>query len=92
MGKSELITSISDKCGMSKVDCERVIDAFAESVTESLINGDKVMLKGFVSFEVSDRKPRRGRNPKTGKVDTFPAAKSVSCKISQAIKDAVNER
>lgn len=92
MGKSELLTSISEKCGMTKVDCEKVIDAFAESVTEFLMDGEKIMLKGFMSFEVSERKERRGRNPKTGEVDTFPSTKSIQCKISQAIKDAVNER
>lgn len=92
MGKNELLSDISNKCGMTKADCEKVIDAFAESVTESLIDGKKIVIKGFMIFEVSERKERKARNPKTGKVDIFPSTKSIKCKISQTIKDAVNER
>lgn len=92
MGKNELITSISEKCGMTKVDCEKVIDAFAESVIESLMDGDKVMIKEFMSFEVLNRNERKGRDPKTGKVISYPSSRTVKCKVSQKIKDAVNER
>jgi DNA-binding protein HU-beta len=92
MGRNDIITSMSEKTGLTKVDCEKAIDAFAESITESLADGDKVLLKGFMSFEVIERAARRGRNPKTGEVSTFPATKSVKCKVSQAIKDAVNEK
>lgn len=92
MGRSELVTNISQKTGLSKVDCERVIDAFAESVTESLVNGSKVILKGFMSMEITERPERSGRNPKTGEITTFPAVKSVKCKVAKAIKDAVNNK
>lgn len=92
MGRSELVTNISQKTGLSKVDCERVIDAFAESVTESLVNSNKVILKGFMSMEITERPERSGRNPKTGEITTFPAVKSVKCKVAKAIKDAVNNK
>lgn len=92
MGRNEIVTNISQKTGISKVDCEKVIDAFSESVTECLVSGDKVILKGFMSMEVTERPERSGRNPKTGQVTTFPAVKSVKCKVAKAIKDAVNEK
>lgn len=92
MGRNEVITSMSEKTGFTKVDCEKMLDAMSETVTESLVNGDKVLLKGFMSFEVLERAERKGRNPKTGEVSTFPASKSVKCKVSQAIKDAVNAK
>ena len=92
MGKNELITNISNKTGISKTSCEAVIDEFAEEIKKTLIAGDKVMLKGFMSIEITERPEREGRNPQTGKVVTFPAVKSVKCKVSKAIRDAVNEK
>lgn len=90
MTKSEIIGKIADMTGLSKSACESVIDCFAEEVKNCLVDGDKLIIKGFIGFEVSERPEREGRNPKTGEVDTFPAVKTVKCKISKAIKDAVN--
>lgn len=92
MGRNELITNISQKTGITKVDCEKMLDAFTDTVKDSLVNGDKIIIKGFMSMEVTERAERSSRNPKTGKVDIFPAVKTVKCKIAKAIKDAVNEK
>ena len=92
MGRNELITNISNKTGVAKASCEEVIDVLAEEIKEALIKGDKIMLKGFMSFEINERPEREGRNPKTGKIVTFPAVKTIKCKMSKAIKDAVNEK
>lgn len=90
MTKSDIINNIATRTNMPKVSCEAVIDAFADEVKDCLVNGDKLIIKGFIGFEVNERPEREGRNPKTGTVTTFPAVKSVKCKISKAIKDAVN--
>lgn len=90
MTKSDIINNIAEKTGLPKSSCESVIDVFADEVKDCLVNGDKLIIKGFIGFEVSERPEREGRNPKTGEVITFPAVKSVKCKISKAIKDAIN--
>lgn len=90
MTKSEIINNIAEKTEFSKSVCESVIDCFADEVRDCLVRGDKLLIKGFIGFEVNERPEREGRNPKTGEVDTFPAVKTVKCKISRAIKDAVN--
>lgn len=92
MTKSELITNIASKTGLEKTSCEAVIDTFAEEIQNCLVNGDKIILKGFMSFEVSERPERDARNPKTGEVTTFPAVKSIKCRVCKAIKDAVNAK
>ncbi len=92
MGKNEIIEEMSQETGMTKADCEKAIDSFAGIFKKSLADGEKILIKGFMSAEVVERPERKGRNPKTGEVSTFPATKSVKCKISQAIKDAVNEK
>lgn len=90
MTKSDVINNIAARTNLSKTSCETVIDAFADEVKNCLVSGDKLIIKGFIGFEVSERPEREGRNPKTGLVDIFPAVKSIKCKISKAIKDAVN--
>lgn len=92
MGKNELITNIAQKTGLPKASCESVIDTFADEIRDSLINGNKIIIKGFMSFEINELHERSGRNPKTGEICTFPATKSVKCKISKAIRDAINEK
>lgn len=92
MTKSDIIDKIANRTKLSKTDCEYVIDVFADEVKNCLVHGDKLIIKGFIGFEVSERPEREGRNPKTGEVGTFPAVKTVKCKISKAIKEAVNRK
>ena len=90
MGKSELIKRVARKTGMAKDICEAVIDAMVEEIKESLVEGDNVMIKGFMTFELGMMKERIGRNPQTGEMISYPAVRKVNCKLSRAIKDAVS--
>ena len=90
MNKNELITAMSEKANMSKVDTEKALKAFIDTVTEELKNGGKVQLVGFGTFEVAERAERQGRNPKTGETITIPASKSPKFKVGKAFKDVVN--
>ena len=90
MNKNELITAMSEKANMSKVDAEKALKAFIDAVTEELKNGGKVQLVGFGTFEVGERAERQGRNPKTGEAITIPASKSPKFKAGKALKDIVN--
>ena len=66
MNKTELVSAIAEKTGLSKKDSEKALAAAVETVTEALKAGDKVQLVGFGTFEVKDRPARVGRNPRTG--------------------------
>ena len=90
MNKNELITAMSKKANMSKVDTEKALKAFIDTVTEELKNGGKVQLVGFGTFEVVERAERQGRNPKTGETITIAASKSPKFKAGKALKDAIN--
>ena len=90
MNKNELITAMSEKANMSKVDTEKALKAFIDTVTEELKNGGKVQLVGFGTFEVAERAERQGRNPKTGEAITIPASKSPKFKAGRSLKDIVN--
>lgn len=89
MNKTELISAMSENANMTKVNAEKALKAFIDTVTEELKNGGKVQLVGFGTFEVTERAERQGRNPKTGEAITIPASKSPKFKAGKALKDIV---
>ena len=92
MNKSELIAAIAAKTGATKKDAEAALNAFVETVTETLVKGDKVQLVGFGSFEVRKRAARKGRNPQTKEEIKIPASKAPVFKAVKDLKDLVNKK
>ena len=89
MNKTELITIAAENAGLTKKDTERVLNAAIDAITASLVNGDKVQISGFGSFETKDREARMGRNPHTKESIEIPATRVPGFKASKALKDAV---
>ena len=89
MNKTELIAAVAEKTGLTKKDAERVINATFETITASLVKGDKVQVSGFGGFEVKAREARVGRNPRTKETIQIPATRLPAFKASKALKDAV---
>jgi DNA-binding protein HU-beta len=91
MNKTELIAAVAAKAGLSKKDAERVVNATIESITESLVKGDKVNVSGFGIFEVKTREARVGRNPRTKETIQIPATRLPVFKASKALKDSISK-
>ena len=89
MNKTELIAAVAAKTGLTKKDAERVVNATIESITESLVKGDKVNVSGFGIFEVKAREARVGRNPRTKETIQIPATTLPAFKASKTLMDAV---
>ena len=89
MNKTELIAAVAEKADLSKKDAEAAITAAVEAITGALIEGEKVQLVGFGSFEVKTRAARVGRKPKTGKEIPISEARLPVFKAGKALKDAV---
>ena len=92
MNKAELIAAIAAKTGDTKKAAEASVNAFVDVVTEALVEGDKVQLVGFGSFEVRKRAARKGRNPQTKEEIKIPASKAPVFKAGKALKDLVNNK
>ena len=90
MNKADLIAAIAAKTGETKKSAEASVNAFVDVITESLVEGDKVQLVGFGSFEVRKRAARKGRNPQTKEEIKIPASKAPVFKAGKALKDLVN--
>ena len=91
MNKAELITKMAAKTGLSKADSEKALNAFTETVGETLAAKEKVSLVGFGTFEAKDRAAREGRNPQTGETVKISASVAPTFKAGKALKDKVNK-
>ena len=89
MTKVEFVGKIAEKTGSTKNDAEKAVNAFLETVTETLKSGYKVVFTGFGSFEVTERAAREGRNPQTGEAMQIKATKAPKFKAGKGLKDAV---
>ena len=85
MNKAELIAQMAAKAGLSKADAEKALNAFTETVGETLAS-----LVGFGTFEAKNRAAREGRNPQTGETVQIPASVAPTFKAGKALKDKVN--
>ncbi len=92
MNKTELVANVAEKAGLTKKDAEKALGAVIESIEEALVEGDKIQLIGFGTFEVKDRAARTGRNPQTGKEIEIAASRNPVFKAGKALKDAVNNK
>ena len=91
MNKTELVAAVAEKIGLTKKDAERVVSATFETITASLVKGDKVQVSGFGIFDVKTREARVGRNPRTKETIQIPATRLPQFKASKTLKDAVAE-
>ena len=89
MNKTELIAAVAENAGLTKKDAERVLNAAIDTITISLVKGEKVQISGFGTFEIKDREARIGRNPHTKEAIDIPATRVPTFKPSKALKDNV---
>jgi integration host factor subunit beta len=90
MTKADLIEEVSRLAELTRKDSEIIVETIFDSVVRSLRSGDKIEIRGFGSFRTRQRKPRTGRNPKTGAKVDVPAKKIPYFKPSKELKDLVN--
>lgn len=91
MTKAELINAVAEQAGLKKVEAEKAIAAFVNTVSDLLKKNDKLSLIGFGTFSTSKRAARKGQNPQTGKKIDIPAAIVPKFKPGKTLKDAVNK-
>jgi DNA-binding protein HU-beta len=89
MNKAELVEEVSGKVGITKKDAGSVVDAVTETITNTLKKGEKVTLVGFGTFQVMERKARRGVNPQTGERLDIPAKNVVRFKAGKELRERV---
>ena len=91
MTKADLVRVISAETGIIRKDVALAVDAFLDSVKDSMKEGKHIEIRGFGTFKLKERKSRIGRNPKTDEKVEVPARIVPTFKFSRAFKEEVNE-
>ena len=92
MNKAELITKMAEKSELTKKEAEAALNAFMQSVEEALVEGDKVQLVGFGTFETRESAASQGRNPRNpDEVIEIPASKAPVFKAGKSLKEVINK-
>ena len=91
MTKAELVEKVASTIKLSQKETEVIVGIILQSITESLSAGDKVELRGFGSFRIRERKPRIGRNPKSGEPVEVPAKKVPFFKAGKELRERVDK-
>ncbi|MGD9538241.1 MAG: integration host factor subunit beta [Alphaproteobacteria bacterium] len=93
MTKSELIQRLAEMYPDPRLyhrDYERVVNTIFEEISEALIRGDRVELRGFGAFSVRARAARVGRNPRTGAAVEVGQKRLPFFKTGKELRDRVN--
>jgi integration host factor subunit beta len=90
MTKAELVERVATQTQLSTQQAAAIVAIFVQCIMNALRTGDKVELRGFGSFRCRHRRPRTGRNPKTGVAVQVPAQRMPYFKASQAVHARLN--
>ncbi|MBI5186973.1 MAG: integration host factor subunit beta [Nitrospinae bacterium] len=91
MTKAELVDKVSQKIDLNRKETEVIVNSFFDCITQALSDGKKVELRGFGGFRVKKRKPRTGRNPKSGEKVTVPEKNVPFFKAGKELRNLVNK-
>jgi DNA-binding protein HU-beta len=86
---SELVATLAEQTGISKVKVKELLDAHSELLINELKTADSVQLSGLGKLKLGERPERQGRNPSTGETITIKASKSVKFAAGKRLKDSL---
>lgn len=92
MTKSELIQRLAERNPHLYLrDIEKIVDTVFEQITEALVRGNRVELRGFGAFSVKHRESRTGRNPRTGETVHVESKRLPFFKTGKGLREKLNE-
>ncbi len=89
MTRADLVATMAESGGWTKAAADRALRALLASIRASLKRGQPVTLVGFGTFSVGRRKPRKGKNPRTGQPMHVAGGRTPRFKPSKEFKRAV---
>ncbi len=89
--RSDIAEKIYEEIGISRKDAGDILDLMIAEIREQLIQGNDVKLSSFGTLMLRHKKPRIGRNPKTGVEATISARTVISFKPSQIMRKSINK-
>ena len=91
MVKSELVRALNEKLPELQVkDVELALNCILRQLADAIVQGERIEIRGFGSFNLHHRPPRVARNPKTGEAINLPAKVAIHFKPGKEMRDRVN--
>ena len=87
--KSDIVEDLNNEIGLNKREAKELVDLLFNDIKNLLSEGHEVKLSGFGNFQLRDKSPRPGRNPRTGEDVEVSARKVVTFKSGQKLKESV---
>lgn len=92
MNKSDLVEHITEKAKLNKKMAEDVINLIFDMMTDALVKGDRIEIRGFGSFVVREYESYLGRNPRTGESIKVEPKKLPFFKVGKELKERVDKK
>ena len=92
MTKADIVTKISDRLGVEKIEAQAIIEQFMKEVKNSLETGENVYLRGFGSFIIKTRAEKKGRNISKNVTISIPSQNIPSFKPAKIFVDRIKEK
>ncbi len=89
MRKSDLIENLALQRDISVKRAEQVVNEIFDAMGQSLIDGERIEVRGFGSFEIRDYDAYSGRNPKTGEIINVKPKKLPFFKVGKELKERI---
>lgn len=89
MTKKDIVLAIAEETGIKQLEVKKIVQRTLDRIVAALHEGETVELRNFGVFKVKARRPRMGRNPKTGATVPIPERKVVSFKAGMIMKKKV---
>ena len=87
--KADIIEYLHNDLGLNKSECKILVEDFFNEIKNALIRNEEVKLSGFGNFELLNKKPRPGRNPKTGEEVTISARRVVTFRAGNKLRKKI---
>ena len=87
--KSDIVEDLNNEIGLNKREAKELVDLLFDEIKNLLSEGQEVKLSGFGNFQIRDKSPRPGRNPRTGEDVEISARRVVTFKSGQKLKESV---
>ncbi len=91
MKKTELVLNLSETSGLSKTETKEAVDLILTELTQAIISGEGVEIRGFGGFIKKHRKARQGINPKTNERTLVEEKFVPFFKPGKSLKEMVNK-
>jgi integration host factor subunit beta len=93
MTRSDLVDALAARfTQLGQRDAELAVKAILETMSDAMVKGHRIEIRGFGSFSVNHRAPRMGRNPRSGESVAIPEKRVPHFKPGKALREAVDAR